>query len=338
MSSDPSCSTAIVEACLGRHATRRAALLPTVSTLVGPRGLAIAAWQRWASAASVPAIVLHLDSSKTVKQFHNLRVAGELARRPGESASKLAGYTGSEFDSHSIIADLLGVLSSLHNLPELALRHLHAAAGLPPPSPAHLAMPRTQRNLDQLLAAAEANSPDDPAVTRGVAHVLCDARRPEDLRTALDALEASCLPEMGRSGWRALRAVDAILPPGGRPAVLFAPACDEGQTGLWMNTIAESIFQLTETLPRWPVGASFTSGAMDRFRRNAAPSRAKSFLLTGELPIPVLDPPALAQRLRAVVAEEKECDQAARGIAAAERLGGFGRRLCEGGSSKAPCR
>lgn len=140
---------------LARHAARRRAKSPTVSALVGPVGPAVQAWHRWLSGQGHRSLTVEVDNP---------------AR---------------------LLPDLLGAVAATHDLTDLAHRHLHAAAGLPPPSRDSLVL-RSGRDVDHLAAAATA-SPDPDGATR-LACSLIPSRRTDEGETTAERLEALLSP------------------------------------------------------------------------------------------------------------------------------------------------
>ena len=115
-----------------------------------------------------------------------------------------------------------------------------------------------------------------------------------------------------------LRAIEGVLPASSRPAVLFVPPADGTDAAAWLAALAAPVAQLAETVPRWPVGVCCPAAAFARFRLEAPPSRAKSLILAGEVPVPVpvLAPAALAERLQPLALGDDELRQAVTVLAA----------------------
>jgi Protein of unknown function (DUF559) len=248
-------------AALDRHALLRERGLPTLSVLVGSRVPTASAWRRWA-AGHGQALQTHQSAEpRTVVRacVAELARGHDLQRRSVELLAEQCGRNPSDLQA------------------ELAGKTLHG--------------------LDQLLRTLPPDHRNTGAGT--IARRLCraivedDRTPPEDLAAALDAeLEGHRRPH-----WRVLTAIDGLLAPGLRPALLFAPPADISPVQ-WLSAESRRLAELAESVPTWHIAIAIGETDFEAYRHGAPETRVKALLTGGVVHVLTPDAAAIAGRLR----------------------------------------
>jgi hypothetical protein len=190
-------------------------------------------------------------------------------------------------DPREVTTAALDVLRGATDLPTLALRFLARSAGVDagglrrefqtPDSG------RTAHDFQVLARAAiDAGAPDGP--TR-VALELC--RLISDNCSSIELvrqIESAQNPSGEIARWQTLTALHPLLPPTLQPAILLIPPV-AAEASLWLGHAAASIAELAQSVPQWMLGVAISKEAFGRYAREAPPSRARSLLLSGAIPI-----------------------------------------------------
>ncbi len=192
-------------------------------------------------------------------------------------------------DPPALAAVLFADLEQLYDLRGLALGHLCAMAGLAGTGDGAM---RSGRDVEQLIGAAL--SRDQSAATRVSSALVRFDGHPSKL---LEQLDGEFAGGVGRPGWRVLQAMDGLLPAEGRMAPLLVARDSAGEGIGWIVRVASAVAELAEALPGWTVGVCAPAIAFGRFSAEQAPSKAKSLLVAGLIPMGVLGVGAVEDRL-----------------------------------------
>ena len=120
---------------------------------------------------------------------------------------------------------------------------------------------------------------------------------------------------LGRPHWRVLTAIDGLLSPELRPALLFAPPADTSPVE-WLSAESRHLAELAESVPTWHIAIAIGEADFEAYRRSAPETRAKALLTGGVVHVATPDAAAIAGRLRDAGVDAAALDGPVRRLAA----------------------